>query len=1457
MAASFNLPMISYFCTHPATSDKTKFPTFARTRPPDTQISKSVAAVLNKFKWKKVTFLYNSSPDEDFSRVAETIHEVFETNNITILFARSWAATYHHGYATNPFVSLLQDTYTDSRVYVVLGHYYEFLGLMTAMEEKGLFDKGEYFVVGVSLRQYDRNYPGRYLRDLLNEATNATIQAAYQNFVGVVPSPPVGFEEFTAKVNAFLELPPFNHPNAVMQFGGLKRIRAEAAYLYDAVHLYARTLNATLQEGKDPQDGRAIIRRILGTSYKSAMGYMVYVDERGDAEGNYTLIARGCANHTSSGKFGLYPVGGFRYNEHFMGVPVLHLTRTIEWKTGSPPVDEPPCGYRGEMCQTETGEIVGGVTGGVVLVLLFVSLIVYRNWRYEQELDNLLWKIDYKDIQINEFTPAVSNGNNKIARGLYHTVRTSQVSLCSNPDTDFRYSAVYTQVGLYKGRIYAIKRVCKKSVEITRKMKKELKTMRDLRHDNLVSFIGACVDPPHICLITEYCARGSLKDILENEDVKLDNMFIASLVGDIVQGMMFLHDSPIKSHGNLKSSNCLVDSRWVLKIADFGLGELKGGDDMTPVNCIDLQERCMDLLYRAPELLRCSQAPPNGTQRGDIYSFAIILYEVHSRQGPYGLIDMSPSDILKKVMTGPEEGGQPFRPLVDMLEHCFDCVKIVLRECWAEVPEDRPEFRVIRLRLRSMRRGMKSNIFDNMLAMMEKYANNLEVLVEERTDQLMEEKKKTEALLYEMLPRYVAEQLKVGNKVEAENFDSVTIYFSDIVGFTEMSAESTPLQVVDFLNDLYTCFDSIIGNYDVYKVETIGDAYMVVSGLPIRSLDHHAGEIASMSLHLLEAIRKFKIRHRPNDTLKLRIGIHSGPVCAGVVGLKMPRYCLFGDTVNTASRIESTGHSLRIHCSNTCRVLLIRIGGYILEERGVIKVKGKGNMTTYWLIGEEPGRRHRKRSFDQSLKKEEILTTSTVAPSINFSLNEISRRNDVVRSSIRRNRSPQSRILSPGSPKKLRFSASMDMTSMVKSVTQCSKRDCIVSSASVCLDDLNLGNYSRAPKRNSCPCIKDASRITRQRRPGLVLEECLPNNNDGSESAIIMNTEGKQRHLENSSPLLSYSEMSSSNVDLELYREKGQFVCTDTSSNEVTSKPVSFTNTKRNGSIHVSAMVTEAPLNISTYSPPTSTSLVWSQATSLLGSRTPTMTAPSPHVTHQPLKFVHSDPQNQHQPLQHSSHIHQDKKQQQQQYQYQFQISASDSNSSFNNHTNKETVSIEWLSHRDQKSSLLNHFPLKSHASVRSLPSRSVFTKVVSSLLPPSSTVSDQPVLPERPDRFLISLRENSELNTSKTVTSEMPTGLKSTNPLKAAEGLSYHLPVATRNHFYKSECKHYQITKRKPNFEYRNDKYCCDDTSDIYVHENCVGCTSDSEESSPLLSPTVNYDVVSEHDKCDRETPV
>uniref|UniRef100_T1IU05 guanylate cyclase n=1 Tax=Strigamia maritima TaxID=126957 RepID=T1IU05_STRMM len=263
-----------------------------------------------------------------------------------------------------------------------------------------------------------------------------------------------------------------------------------------------------------------------------------------------------------------------------------------------------------------------------------------------------------------------------------------------------------------------------------------------------------------------------------------------------------------------------------------------------------------------------------------------------------------------------------------------------------------------------------------MLIIMEKYAYNLEGLVQERTHQLMEEKKKRMHCCIECYQN----QLKRGEQVVPESFDSVTIYFSDIVGFTSLSAKSTPFQVVDLLNDLYTTFDSIIGNYDVYKVETIGDAYMVVSGLPIRNGDLHAGEIARLSLHLLKAIKNFEIRHRPKELLKLRIGIHSGSCAAGVVGMMMPRYCLFGDTVNTASRMESSGQPLKIHVSHACKTILDKIEGFQVEDRGLIPIKGKGEMRTYWLVGMENSLSRFPKTETSTLRSESFLPFPIPSP---------------------------------------------------------------------------------------------------------------------------------------------------------------------------------------------------------------------------------------------------------------------------------------------------------------------------------------------------------------------------------------------------------------------------------------------------------------------------------------------
>nr|XP_023012209.1 atrial natriuretic peptide receptor 1-like [Leptinotarsa decemlineata] len=273
-----------------------------------------------------------------------------------------------------------------------------------------------------------------------------------------------------------------------------------------------------------------------------------------------------------------------------------------------------------------------------------------------------------------------------------------------------------------------------------------------------------------------------------------------------------------------------------------------------------------------------------------------------------------------------------------------------MEKSWNDNPEDRPSFDTIRLNLRNIMKGYCENLIDDLLRRMEQYANNLEVLVSEKTEELSQEKRRSEELLYQVLPRPVAQQLMLGELVQPEQFECVTIYFSDIVGFTALCAKSTPMQVVDFLNDLYSTFDRIIGFYDVYKVETIGDAYMVVSGLPERNGDNHAKEIGLLALAILDALKSFTIQHNPDYQLRMRIGIHSGPVCAGIVGQKMPHYCLFGDTVNTASRMESTGLPLKIHVSEAAKQMFDKFGTFHLELRGEVELKGKGFVTTYWLL---------------------------------------------------------------------------------------------------------------------------------------------------------------------------------------------------------------------------------------------------------------------------------------------------------------------------------------------------------------------------------------------------------------------------------------------------------------------------------------------------------------------------
>ncbi len=224
----------------------------------------------------------------------------------------------------------------------------------------------------------------------------------------------------------------------------------------------------------------------------------------------------------------------------------------------------------------------------------------------------------------------------------------------------------------------------------------------------------------------------------------------------------------------------------------------------------------------------------------------------------------------------------------------------------------------------------------------------LEDRVEMRTRELRSERDRSEQLLLNVLPPEIAAQLKIDSRPIADRFDEVTILFADIVGFTNIASSVTPLELVERLNQIFSTFDRLTRFYKLEKIKTIGDAYMVVGGLPTVRVDH-AECIADAALAMQHEIDRLNLeRERP---VQIRIGINTGAVVAGVIGIHKFIYDLWGDAVNVASRMESSGSPGRIQVTeNTYEKLKDR---YILEERGTIDVKGKGLMKTYWLLAKQ------------------------------------------------------------------------------------------------------------------------------------------------------------------------------------------------------------------------------------------------------------------------------------------------------------------------------------------------------------------------------------------------------------------------------------------------------------------------------------------------------------------------
>ncbi|XP_007534431.2 retinal guanylyl cyclase 2 [Erinaceus europaeus] len=926
LGSSWDKSIFSWACLNYELDNKNSYPNFSRTLPSPIRV---LVTVMKYFQWAHAGVI--SSEEDIWVHTANRVASALRSRGLPV------GVVLTTGQDSQSIRETLQRIHQADRIRIIIMCMHSALiGGETQMHLlEGAHDlkmtDGTYVFVPYDALLYSLPYKHTPYQILRN---NHKLREAYDAVLTItVESQGKTFSQAYTEAAARGEIPKGLESDQVSPLFGT---------IYNSIYFIAQAMNNAMKEDGQPS-AASLVQHSRNMQFYG-FNQLIRTDSNGNGISEYVILD---TNWKEWELHSTYTVDMEMELLRFGGTP-------IHFPGGSPPRADAKCWFAEEICR-------GGIDPVFAVMICFALLIALLSINgFAYFIRNQINKIQLIKgpnrilLTLEDVTFINPHfGSKRGSRASVSFQITSEVQSGRSPRLSFSSGSLTpatfenSNIAIYEGDWVWLKKFPSGDFGDVKSIKSSardvFKMMKDLRHENVNPLLGFFYDSGMFAIVTEFCSRRSLEDILRNQDVKLDWMFKSSLLLDLIKGMKYLHHREF-AHGRLKSRNCVVDGRFVLKVTDYGFNDI-----LETLRLSQEEPSAEDLLWTAPELLRAPRGNRLGSFAGDVYSFAIIMQEVMVRGNPFCMMNLPAEEIIDRL----KRPSPVYRPVVPLEYAPPECLQL-MKHCWAEDAEQRPTFNEIFNQFKFFNKGKKTNIIDSMLRMLEQYSSNLEDLIRERTEELEIEKQKTEKLLTQMLPLSVAESLKKGCTVEPEGFDLVTLYFSDIVGFTTISAMSEPIEIVDLLNDLYTLFDAIIGSHDVYKVETIGDAYMVASGLPRRNGSRHAAEIANMSLDILSSVGTFKMRHMPEVPVRIRIGLHSGPVVAGVVGLTMPRYCLFGDTVNTASRMESTGLPYRIHVSHSTVTILQTLSeGYEVELRGRTELKGKGTEETFWLVGKK------------------------------------------------------------------------------------------------------------------------------------------------------------------------------------------------------------------------------------------------------------------------------------------------------------------------------------------------------------------------------------------------------------------------------------------------------------------------------------------------------------------------
>ncbi|XP_055352763.1 atrial natriuretic peptide receptor 1-like isoform X2 [Paramacrobiotus metropolitanus] len=980
-SASVGLLITPYYYDH-LTRMSFTFPT----------LNAAVVSFLNYFNYTSPAFFYDNSQNF-FSEAGRLILASLQ-QNYTKLFAASKLTPFDSDLATDDsLVGLLQSASKVSRVFFILTDAENTRRIMLLARQLGMVG-GDYVFIAIEL--YSSDVWGTFTWQS-NDANDAAAREAYRALLIFSLDINNKNDESADNLRTFwkeiieISKTKFNYTFPKIY---TDRVDPIIAHFYEAVVLYASQAYAMYQQNLTYQNGAAFTSYVAQKLFPSPLTGSFYLDENSERRSPYVMKIMD--DHT--GQYGI--MVQIDASAHLTVVGAF----TFVGQPGLPP-NEPRCGFKDDnpVCIAERSALPKGTIEAAVSVPLIVFFALVAGAAYvlkralSDDSDPFWWRIILADIDIATAT-TTSYRSSMRSSLTHHTAHADE----EKEDLKKEQEVKATRTANISGVSVTLVELPSPKHRVPSDTFKAAGLAKTLVHRNIQKFIGIAVNEDNQCdsIVGEVCQKGTLRDLVSDAAINLDWEFKSAIMKDLVNGMVYLHTSKLRSHGFLNDQNCLIDNRFILKICSYGFPSLRSEDDLQAVSVAPEERNYNILLWRAPELLRRTM-PPNGTQQGDIYSFGILLQQIILRSAPYQIGDsgqgknavkrrsdreqISDRDIVQDVRRGLVP---PLRPAVPISACPMELYELMTM-CWDEDPLLRQPFVRVKAVVAKVVGRAGENIVDHLIKRMEQYAAGLEHEVEVKMKQFMEERQRSAAFLGQLLPKYcniyffytdtliravfpppnsnkisfflkkaeilpwpVADALGRGIQVVPETFEHTTVYFGDVPGFAEAIEQcESALDTVELLNKLYSVCDAVVASHDVYKVETITDAYLVASGVPVRNGNKHAEQVASMALGIRREISSLRATMDKAKNFKLRAGLHSGSCVAGVIGLKMPKYCLFGDTVNTASRMESHGEAGKIHISAATKTILDRFDDFIVSERGIIDIKGKGPMQTYWLIG--------------------------------------------------------------------------------------------------------------------------------------------------------------------------------------------------------------------------------------------------------------------------------------------------------------------------------------------------------------------------------------------------------------------------------------------------------------------------------------------------------------------------